>query len=462
MKKLGILLLASLMVVGVLPSAAFAAESTTNNLDLTNYLNEVSTTRGFDVSKEDIDLSLADYGMTTDDFNTVDEIKNYLGEVINADLINLNSIYENYELDQTTLPQLLNEYGEELNDYVFLNNLDYALDLYTYNFEREVDFDTKLAAYLADISTVRGFDVTEEYINSYLSEYSTSIDDFETASDLSEYLGDVIKADLSNLDYLYTNFGMDEQALLQLIEENGKIINDYVYIDQLEALIWSSLGGNYPTMDPAMIMDIVKQLGLTEEEIQNLEAHFLSITDYLSSAEGQAQLEQVVNRMMELSGTLIEKGTADENYKLPDAEIAEFASIYEELLTIVKLNIVFSLSIDGVDTPYSVEELMKMNKTDIKDTDIKITLYNDNSELLADLVVTSEFLNSELGGIIEEVDDAVNIENDSVQTVKGGQLPKTASNYIPNALIGLLITIVGILIYRKVRNDKDEILEKKA
>jgi len=462
MKKLGILLLALLMVVGVLPSAAFAAESTSNNLDLTNYLNEVSTTRGYEVSKDDIDLSLANYGMTTDDFNTVDEIKSYLGEVINADSSNLNSIYENYELDQTTLPQLLNEYGEELNDYVFLNDLDYALDLYTYSFQQEVDFDTKLSAYLVDVSTVRGFDVTEEYINSYLSEYSTSTDDFETVSDLSEYLGDVMRADLSNLDYLYTNFGMDEQALLQLIEENGKTINDFVYIDQLEALIWPSLGGNYSAIDPAMIMDILKQLDLTEEELQNLEAHFLSITDYLSSAEVQAQLEQVVNRMMELSGTLIEKGTADENYKPSDAEIAEFASIYEELLTMVKLKVVFSLSIEGVDTPYSVEELMKMDETDIKDTDIKIAVYNDNSELLADLVVTSEFLNSKLGGIIEKVDDAVNIENDSVQTVKGGQLPKTASNYIPNALLGLLITIVGILIYRKVRNDKDESLEKQA
>jgi len=462
MKKLGILLLALLMLVGVLPSAAFAAESTSNNLDLTNYLNEVSTTRGYEVSKDDIDLSLANYGMTTDDFNTVDEIKSYLGEVINADSSNLNSIYENYELDQTTLPQLLNEYGEELNDYVFLNDLDYALDLYTYSFQQEVDFDTKLSAYLVDVSTVRGFDVTEEYINSYLSEYSTSTDDFETVSDLSEYLGDVMRADLSNLDYLYTNFGMDEQALLQLIEENGKTINDFVYIDQLEALIWPSLGGNYSAIDPAMIMDILKQLDLTEEELQNLEAHFLSITDYLSSAEVQAQLEQVVNRMMELSGTLIEKGTADENYKPSDAEIAEFASIYEELLTMVKLKVVFSLSIEGVDTPYSVEELMKMDETDIKDTDIKIAVYNDNSELLADLVVTSEFLNSKLGGIIEKVDDAVNIENDSVQTVKGGQLPKTASNYIPNALLGLLITIVGILIYRKVRNDKDESLEKQA
>jgi len=462
MKKLGILLLALLMLVGVLPSAAFAAESTSNNLDLTNYLNEVSTTRGYEVSKDDIDLSLANYGMTTDDFNTVDEIKSYLGEVINADSSNLNSIYENYELDQTTLPQLLNEYGEELNDYVFLNDLDYALDLYSYSFQQEADFNTKLAAYLADVSTVRGFDVTEEYINSYLSEYSTSTDDFETVSDLSEYLGDVMRADLSNLDYLYTNFGMDEQALLQLIEENGKTINDFVYIDQLEALIWPSLGGNYSAIDPAMIMDILKQLDLTEEELQNLEAHFLSITDYLSSAEVQAQLEQVVNRMMELSGTLIEKGTADENYKPSDAEIAEFASIYEELLTMVKLKVVFSLSIEGVDTPYSVEELMKMDETDIKDTDIKIAFYNDNSELLADLVVTSEFLNSKLGGIIEEVDDAVNIENDSVQTVKGGQLPKTASNYIPNALLGLLIAIVGILIYRKVRNDKDEILEKQV
>lgn len=36
-------------------------------------------------------------------------------------------------------------------------------------------------------------------------------------------------------------------------------------------------------------------------------------------------------------------------------------------------------------------------------------------------------------------------------TVKGGKLPKTASDYIPNALFGLFIVMLGIFMYGKVR-----------
>jgi processed acidic surface protein len=42
--------------------------------------------------------------------------------------------------------------------------------------------------------------------------------------------------------------------------------------------------------------------------------------------------------------------------------------------------------------------------------------------------------------------------NGAVQkTVKGGKLPETASNYVTNTLIGLVLVAAGFVLFRKVR-----------
>ena len=465
MKKLVTVLLSLAMLLVLFPQAAYAEEniSSTSEQDMTSYLNETSSIRGFKVNKEDIDRSLAMYDKTKDDFNSTEEITEFLGEVIKADLSNLHNIYSKYELDSNSLVQLLKEYGEELNDYIYLNDLDTALDFYTdsNNSGHEADFDNKLAAYLNKVSTVRGLQVTKEDINSYLSEYSTSIEDFETVSDLSDYLGDVIKANLSNLKYFNDNYGLDKEAIIQLINDSGKSIDDFIFIDQLEELVWSSSIG--PELDLSMYMDLLNQIGITETELQNLDEHFLSISDDISSAESQAHIEDLANRFMIFAQNLMGKGMADENYKPSDAEIAEFASLYEEFLSSVKLKISFSIIKGGAETQYSMEEIMKMEWD--KDADYKIALYNDKSELLADAVITNEFIKNnfgEIGKIIEDVSNVTGVDtnNNPVKTIKGGELPKTAGNYMSKALLGIFITIIGTVIFLKIRTGKVEILEK--
>jgi processed acidic surface protein len=103
---------------------------------------------------------------------------------------------------------------------------------------------------------------------------------------------------------------------------------------------------------------------------------------------------------------------------------------------------------------------------------LKVTLNSTDGQFLADLIVTGEMIDSETvietGEQIEEsakevtktVEQpaVVKPQKDSTQkksehkTVKGAKLPKTASDYIPNALIGLAIALAGIFLYRRVRN----------
>ena len=120
MKKIKTLLLTLSLVLTMFTQTAYAAEIKNSTLDLTAYLNEVSTTRGFEVSEEVIELSLLLYGKSLSDFTTAEEMKAFLGEAIKSDLSNLAGVYSKYELDQAAVTELLNEYGEDFNDYVFV------------------------------------------------------------------------------------------------------------------------------------------------------------------------------------------------------------------------------------------------------------------------------------------------------------------------------------------------------
>ncbi len=343
MKRVGVLLLTVMLLLVLAPTSAFAAESDTFDQDMTNYLTEVSTIRGFEVTKEDIDLTLAQYGMKTQDFTTVLEMKTYLGNVILADLSNLSGVYSYYGLDETTLTELLGEYGEEINDYIFVDDLDSAVAFYKYD----------------------------------------------------------------STDYT------DGTADLNLEE----------------------------------IMSILGQLGITEDELSKLMAYYETMGDYLSGSEVQSKLESLSARMMTLGGTIIEKAEEDENYKPTEAEINELVSIYDELLSILKLKVEFYLSKDGSFTPISFTELLQLD--DIAEADLKIELYTQEGELLADIIVEGGS-DSGLGEIIDEVNNA-GTGNPTTQTVKGGTLPKTASDYLLNALIGLFLTGAGVIVYRKLR-----------
>ena len=72
--------------------------------------------------------------------------------------------------------------------------------------------------------------------------------------------------------------------------------------------------------------------------------------------------------------------------------------------------------------------------------------------------ITSELINSYKEEAIEEGGIAINSDsnNEVIQTVKGGELPKTAGNYVLNALIGFSVMLAGLVVFKKVRIEKGE------
>ncbi|MDP1421042.1 processed acidic surface protein [Peribacillus simplex] len=467
MKKLWTILVSFTLLISLFPQLASAAPSKNFEQELTKYLKEVSLVRGFEVTRDDIETSLSYYDESIKNFESIGDLKEALGEVIKADLSNLDAIYEDYNLTNESLINLLHENGEELDDYIFIWDLDEAVYFYAEegDFERDPNFDKELVNYLANVSKERGFEVTKEDIEASLELYDLSTEEFESVEELSEFLGDVIKADLSNLDYFNENYGLDKQALLQMLEENGEDINDYIYIDNLEETVWTHTGGG---MDGEVAEDLLpifeEELGLTEEELQRLEDHLMSLEDHLSNPETVKQLEELGNRMMAFE-------EFDVATELTAEQIAEMASIYEELLSIFKLNVSYSLVKSGSESPVSLLDLMKLEE--LKGANLKIAIYTTDGKFLADLLITGDMVDSDTltnaGGQIKEsakevkktiekapvakpVKQKISTQPESEhQTVKGAKLPNTASDYLPSALLGLFIVLFGSLMYRKIR-----------
>ncbi|PKF89993.1 processed acidic surface protein [Bacillus sp. BA3] len=467
MKKLWTILISFTLLISLFPQLTSAAPSKNFEQDLTKYLKEVSLVRGFQVTKDDIETSLSFYDESIKNFESIGDLKEALGEVIKADLSNLDAIYDDYNLTNESLINLLHENGEELDDYIFIWDLDEAVYFYTEegDFERDPNFDKELVIYLAKVSKERGFQVTKEDIEASLELYDFSLEEFESVEELSEFLGDVIKADLSNLDYFNENYGLDKQALLQMLEENGENINDYIYIDNLEETVWNLTGGGIDGEVAEDLLPIFEQeLGLTEEELERLEDHLMSLEDHLSNPETVKQLEELGNRMMAFE-------EFDVATELTAEQIAEMASIYEELLSIFKLNVSYSLVKSGSESPVSLLDLMKLEE--LKGANLKIMIYNTDGKFLADLLITGEMVDSDTltnaGGQIKESAKEVQktIEKAPIakpvkqkistnttseqQTVKGAKLPNTASDYLPSALLGLFLVLIGSLMYRKIR-----------
>ena len=373
-KKLGVILLAIVMLFGMFPQMVRAEESSYDQA-LTQYLNEISAVRGFPVTREILEASAAAYGQELSDFGTADNIRKSFGEVIKADLSNLSQIYTSYGLDQSSLTQLLAGNGEELSDYIFVSNLEYAVYFYTDGAViQEPEFEEKLTDYLTGVSDQRGFIVTREGLAACLSNYGVTPDAFANAAELSEYMGEVIRWDYSNLTKIYEEYGLNEASLMTLLSENGKDISDYIYLFDLDYDVYSfSSGSDTVIFDKETIADMLGMLDITDAELNKLTDYMNSYADYFTDPTFMQELLIILDRL----------------------------SAYEDIITM---------------TPAQKEE---------------------------------EAQNQQPAKPVKQ-------EASASRTEKGGQLPKTAANYIPGAAIGFLVLLTGILMYKKVKNVKKE------
>ncbi len=475
MKKLNIILLAAALLFGMVPQTAMAEESSVSigyDQELTQYLTEVSNERGFTVTKEDIEALLGSYGLDLSYFSSADEMRYSFGEVIKADYSNLDLIYYIYDLDLNSLTQLLANNGEELKDYLFLDQLDYAVYFYTDGIlQRQPDFDEKLTEYLTEISAQRGFEVTIEALKASLRTSYSSLEDFQTVEELRSFMGEVIKADYSNLTAIYDEYDLDAASLQTLLEQNGKSLKDYIYVEILDYDVYTFSGAYYSELfDDPMLADTLAEFDITEEELQNTLEYFITYQNYFADPV-------FIDKLTDLSERMADFEDAED---ITPAQIDEMISLLQEYFQLLKITPAISITQDGKETQFSMKDLFTIAEQDpaiFTEADgITIAIYGEDSQLLVDLKITGDLLES-LNGLVDETVDDIEAAAEEVKvqpaapvnettpdrqvasdsrTENGGRLPKTAANYLPDAAIGLFLLSTGLYMNKKVKNVKKE------
>ncbi|MDN4524834.1 processed acidic surface protein [Fictibacillus fluitans] len=322
--------------------------------------------------------------------------------------------------------------------------------------------DTDLTAYLAEISKERGYEISKEDYENYLSDYAdSSLSDFNTVDEMKEFLGPVIKSNNSNLTEIYSEYDLNEQQLKELLAKNGEQIEDYIYVEDLSFAVSDFMYDDSEESDDLPseedfaaiekeMQDALAEIDLTPQEIDNLMNHLLSLEKELNNPATEKQLMDILNRM---------EGIDPENPT--KAQIQQVGQAFEDLLSIFQMKAKFYIVDGSKKTPVTAAELMQM--TVLEGDYLLIELYDLKGNLLADLKITSDEIagsSGTVGEVTKTVENAMGaapqkpVKKPSPKTPRtenGGELPKTASNNLDGALAGAAIIGAGLFLYRRAR-----------
>ncbi|MCE4049538.1 processed acidic surface protein [Bacillus sp. Au-Bac7] len=387
MKRLLCLFTAILLALSLLPVTSFAMES--NDKDFEAFLEEIGW------EKQDYIDYLESKDWYLEDFESADELGTPLTEE------SIEPILTDYDLTREELNELLADYGDiELGqDVLDSEYLLFAEEVYDY-----------VGYYLDD---TYGTLINDENLQELVERYG-----FASADELEEYL--------------------------QQFDES---IDHYEFIEDLDSTVDYYMNGGADL--EAEIDELFLSMDLTEEEMDRLLEHFITI--YEENPDFEDQLYTLSERMMAF-------GEFDSADDLTAEQIAELLDISNDMLDILQLDVKYYLVKDGVKKPLSVQSMMTMTSTD--GADLLIELYNKQGDFLADIILTNEMFGSEIiketGKDLQEAEQIVKeipvkTATKAVEkTVKGGKLPNTASDYLQNTIIGLVIVLAGVVLFRRV------------
>ncbi len=377
-----------LVVLGFVfaPAASYAAPSSS---ELAIYLKEIGW------SKQQMEEHLDFYDLTIKDFESVTELKSFLGPVLTEK--NLNKLLVEHGLTKEEATALLIEYGELeegqaiLDVYKFYDDLDF--DLYFYNLTP----------------------ITDENLQQLLNDYELTMDE-----------------------------------LLALLEENGDSLEYYEFIEDLEWSVDYYLYGS--DIDFSEVDDLFSMIGLTDKELERLFEHFASL-DYENPAFLE-KLEELANRLMAFEDfedpadltaeqiaellsifkQLLDLFELDVKYYLVKEDEKKPVSL-ETLMTMTTTN-GYGLLIEFY------------NKQGEFLADILFTADMFGPEII-----------QETGKDLKQVEKVVTKAKEKqdqkpvTKTEKGAKLPKTASDYVTNTAAGLAIAFGGFLLYRRFKSN---------
>lgn len=451
MKKLLVLLMAVLLVVSALPASTFAIAK--DDPEFEKFLEEINW------SKKSYINYLMEKNWSLDDFGDVSELGTPLSEE------GVQTVMEDFELTREELNELLVEFGdiEEGEDvldgtYLIFNEELYFFTEYylTADFGMIDEDGEEFAAFLESINWTK-----EDYL-AYLDSKDWGLEYFSDVSELGTPLSE------EGVQKVMKDFDLTREELNALlveygdIEEGQDVLDSNMYIIFNEDLYfyveWYLDDENYIDLND---LDIFTEVGLTEEELDRLFEHFITL-----NFEDETFLDQLDALLQRLDAVPYFESADD----LDAEEIAILLDIFDDMMNLFEVETKYYLT-DGTEkTALTLTALLALETTNGKD--LLIEIFDREGTFLADIVLTAEMFGSEIieetGKDLEVVEEVIaapvketkevkkevkSVKKDTkaVQTTKGGKLPKTATDYVRNTLVGLAFVLIGFLLFRRMK-----------
>ncbi|PAF15205.1 processed acidic surface protein [Shouchella clausii] len=346
--------------------------------------------------------------------------------------------------------------------------------------------DEEFTAYLEDVG------VSEKDLAEHLMYWweGTTFYDFTDVSELAEFLGPRLTEE--GINEIAAEFDLTRQELDELLEEwLGLPPSDLLFYNTFYMVVHVIITledewGNEPYYPD--FSGFLSEFSLSDEEEWALYEHFWYIQE--TNPNLSAELDDLKQRAYAFDGF-------ESIRELSAADVAELFAIGEKAISVLDLHPKYYLDRVGEDPkPISYKELMSGNA--IKGYDLLVELYDADGSFLADFYITAEMFNSHF--VKKIVDDVTQIDkglkdkpkkpslesalpgkdeaplpakagNDAnhndggkkaerdengkvTKTANGAKMPKTATNYPLYMLIGIGMSLAGVLIFRRLLREK--------
>lgn len=388
------LLLVAVLAFSVFPNFAFAIESDSKELDA--FLKEIEWEKQAYLDY----LKSKDYSL--EDFDVVDDLGTPISEAA------IPPVLKKYSLTRAEMNALLEENGD-------IEKGQDVLDSEWFLFAEELD--DYVGFYLAEsIETPLTDETLQQLIDTY---------EFESKENLESFLN-----------------------------EYDDSINNYNTVEALEEAIDYYI---FSTDIGVEFSGLFEELGLTTEELERLEAHLNTLPIETTAFE---------ERAMALSERMMLIGNFDSAEELSAEEIAEILDVFTELLDLFELKTQYFLVKDTDKKEIGLSTLLSLET--VNGYNLLVEIYNTQGTFLADILLTADMFGSDIiketGEDIKEAGKTVVVAPSPItktptstkaapvtQTIKGGKLPDTASSYVINTLTGLMLILLGVILYRRFK-----------
>ncbi|EPZ38736.1 MULTISPECIES: processed acidic surface protein [Anoxybacillus] len=265
---------------------------------------------------------------------------------------------------------------------------------------------------------------TMEDLTRYLAKWNMTIHDFSSLDALKKQLGTPITPE--RLDALLLRYDMTREEAEALLGQFGEQLQHYTFVEDLNYAL-SFYRDRYDTMQA--MTDMLATIGLTEDEIRRL------------FERTPLSAKQTFERLDEQMQTLVLR---DPSTPLTKQERETVLHFWNEWLSLYRLQAkVYEVNEQG-RTPISFEQLQTVHAP------VVMEWYDEKGNFVADVYIPRERMNeSTFIDVSEQLAHIGMMALDLESGLLVARMPKTASSYGMNIIIGVCFLLGSFVLWRK-------------